>query len=166
MFRSPIVHIHPPPPSGFSLSCQLLLLSELTLSFARSYITPEYTFGPAKIHVRDWVSTISGACRSVEGSPVGCTIKFIPEEIERSETPAAPTEPLRDQTRITIGQSDDFEQKYFQRQNEQKREGAEGYAWGADNVECTKRETGKRERAGRMNDVQSLQLSGTGSVFP
>ena len=65
-----------------------------------------------------------------------------------------------------MGRSDGFEQKYFQRQSEQKLQGAEGYAWGADNVECTKRETGKRERAGRMNDVQSPQLLGNGSVFP
>jgi len=65
-----------------------------------------------------------------------------------------------------MGRSNGFEQKYFQRQSERKRQGEESYAWGMDNIECTKRETGKRERAGRMNYVQSLQLLGNGSVFP
>ena len=65
-----------------------------------------------------------------------------------------------------MGRSNDFEQKHFQRQSEQKRQGAESYAWSMDDIQCTKRETGKRGRKGRMNDVQSLQLLGNGSVFP
>ena len=76
-----------------------------------------------------------------------------------------------------MGQSNGFEQKYFQRQNELKRQGAESYAWGVGDIECAKRETGRRKirvqikneerkRTSQTDCAQSLRLLGNGGVFP
>ena len=72
-----------------------------------------------------------------------------------------------------MGRSNGFEQRYFQRQNERKRQGAESYTWGVNDIKYTKRETGKRQirvqkrkRIDRMDYAQSLQLLGNGSVSP
>jgi len=89
--------------------------------------------------------------------------RLILEEIEQLETPAAPTEPLQGQTRISMGRNNSFEEKYFRHQNERKHRGAESYAWG---VKYTKREIRKGKRTGRIGYAQSLQLLGNGSVFP
>ena len=52
--------------------------------------------------------------------------------------PGTPTEPLQDQTGISMGRSDGFEQKCFQHENERKRWGTESYAWDVDDIKTEK----------------------------
>jgi len=60
-------------------------------------------------------------------------------------SPQAAVELLRDQTRTPMGRSNGFERKYFQRQNEPKRQGAEIYAC-VDDTECTTQARDGKER--------------------
>jgi len=76
-----------------------------------------------------------------------------------------------------MGRRNGSEQKYSQRQNERKMQGAESYTWGVDDIKCTKQETEKRKirvqienekrkGAGWIDCAQSLQLLGNGGVPP
>jgi len=63
-----------------------------------------YILNMAQVRVCNWVTTIGEACQA-DGGSIGYTTKFILEETEKLEIPGTPAEPLRGQTRISMGRA-------------------------------------------------------------